>query len=84
MKIGNIPKDHTAIQLNKWIIGVEILKYAPYKYYNGFSLRPYFFFVCVKTIDYGTEFQEMNGIPAKRIGGWWSFEFPFGISISII
>ena len=84
MKIGNIPKDHMAVQLNKWIIGVEILKQAPYKCYGRFALRPYFLFICVKTTDYGTEFLEMNGRPAKRVGGWWSFEFPFGIQINII
>lgn len=85
MIIGNIPKNNEkAIPLNKWIIGVEILKHSPYKCFYGFAFKPHFLFVCEKTIDFGTQHVEVNGRPAKRVGGWWRFEFPFGINIAII
>jgi hypothetical protein len=84
MKIGNIPKEGESPKINKWIVGVEICKHTPYRFYQGFALKPYILIVCVKTTDFGTEHLEINGTPARRVGGWWRFESPIGVNINII
>lgn len=84
MIIGNIPKRGESQELNKWTIGVEILKHNPCMIYHGFAFKPYILIVCMKVTDYGTEHLEINGKPAKIVGGWWKFEFPVGFCISKI
>ena len=82
MKVGILPIEGEAI-LNKWFIGVEVKKYSPVMFYDGFAFKPYFIFVFTKIIDMGTEYTELNGRPQKKIGGWLRVEFPIGIFIKI-
>lgn len=84
MIIGNIPKRGELQGLNKWTVGVEILRYSPTWHYHGFAFKPYIFVVCMKVTDYGTEHLEINGKPAKIVGGWKKFESPIGFCISKI
>lgn len=84
MKIGKLPKEKGQVNVGKWYIGVEILKYHHAYFYEGFAFKPYFVFMFTKITDWGTEDKVIGGTKQKKIGGWWRFEFPFGINIIII
>ena len=84
MTIGKMPKQGELMILNKWYFAVEILWHPPYQCYQGFAFRPYFFFLYMKVIDYGTEYYQPNGIQAVKKGGYKTFTFPFGFCISRI
>lgn len=84
MKIGLIPEIGEEMKLKKWYIGVEILRYPPYMFYQGFSIKPYILILCMKIEDYGTEHMEVNGTPRRVKGFWKRVIAPFGIQIAII
>lgn len=64
---------------DKWHIGVRILKCSPRK--MGI-FQPEIMFCFVKWQDFGEPYK-LDGRPEKKMGGWKTFEFPWGISIKI-
>jgi hypothetical protein len=80
MKIGRLHKMGEAIKLNKWYVGIEILKCPPTMV--GI-FRPYFFFICVKFKTLGEPYM-IGGKKEEKIGGWKRWSSPIGIVFEII
>jgi len=69
------------MEINKWYIGIEILKCPPTM---RDVFKPYFFVMFMKYIDFGDFHIRPDGRPAKVKGGWKMWSFPIGIEIRII
>ena len=82
MKIGNYPpEEYQQLKLNKWYIGLHLLKYPEYQFYQGFALKPVLRIFCFKMIKY----LPLGAIPKDEHKGFmWQFKFPLGIQINLI
>ncbi len=79
MIIGNF-QPYGRMVLNKWLIGLEIRKCPPTM---SRVFKPHIRVFFIKFTDHG-EPGKFDGRPQKKIGGWWTWTCPFGISIEII
>lgn len=83
MKISNYtPKENQQLELNKWYIGLHLLKYPEYQFYQGFALRPVLRIFCFKL----TKYPPLNVISTDENykGFMWQFKSPLGIQINLI
>ena len=77
MVIGNFKKDREShsVMVDKWYFEIEIRSCSRGKF--GI-IKPWFFFACVKWLDFGQP-GIFGGREPKKKGGWWDWEFPVGI-----
>jgi len=79
MKIGNLPDVGVRPELNKWYWGFEV-RSCPPSMFRVF--KPWFFVAFVKWQRLG-EYGVIDGQEEIRTGGWRTFIFPWGISVTI-
>lgn len=83
MILGKFPPHNgERAPLNEWYIGLDVRKHPSYMSGRGLFLRPWVQILFVKFLDYG-EPGVFNGREPKKVGGWWTWTCPYGISIEI-